>query len=165
MKKVKFGQTTKLLLIEEETLFSQGDEGSDAYMIISGRMNVFVDKKRVGSMTDGEVFGELALLLNQRRSATIITITPTELIQITNDDLNRIINSASEETKKMIIQLCEALSKRQEFQKVPFSENDLMKKEFGSYGEINNKWTSEDAKGFIKVISNQNKIYHYVNNK
>ena len=43
--------------------------------------------------------------------------------------------------------------------------NDLMKKEFGSYGEINNKWTSEDAKGFIKVISNQNKIYHYVNNK
>jgi len=45
------------------------------------------------------------------------------------------------------------------------SENDLMKKEFGSYGEINNKWTSEDAKGFIKVISNQNKIYHYVNNK
>jgi len=127
MKKVKYGQTTKLLLIEEETLFSQGDEGSEAYMIVSGRMNVFVDNKRVGSMNDGEVFGELALLLNQRRSATIVTITPTELIQITNDDLNRIINSASEETKKMILQLCEALSKRQEFQKVPFSENDLMK--------------------------------------
>ena len=127
MKKVKFGQTTKLLLIEEETLFSQGDEGSDAYMIVSGRMNVFVDNKRVGSMTDGEVFGELALLLNQRRSATIITITPTELIQITKDDLNRIIDSASEETKKMIMQLCEALSKREEFQKVPFSEDDLMK--------------------------------------
>ena len=127
MKKVKFGQTTKLLLIEEETLFSQGDEGSDAYMIVSGRMNVFVDKKRVGSMTDGEVFGELALLLKQKRSATIITTTPTELIQITKDDLNRIIDSASEETKKMIMQLCEALSKREEFQKVPFSEDDLMK--------------------------------------
>ena len=127
MKKVKFGQTTKLLLIEEETLFSQGDEGKEAYMIVSGRMNVFVDNKRVGSMTDGEVFGELALLLNQRRSATIITTTPTELIQITKDDLNRIIDSASEETKKMIMQLCEALSKREEFQKVPFSEDDLMK--------------------------------------
>ena len=127
MKKVKFAQTTKLLLIEEATLFSQGDEGSDAYMIVSGRMNVFVDKKRVGSMTDGEVFGELALLLNQRRSATIVTTTPTELIQITKDDLNRIIDSASEETKKMIMQLCEALSKREEFQKVPFSEDDLMK--------------------------------------
>ena len=127
MKKVKFGQTTKLLLIEEETLFSQGDEGKEAYMIVSGRMNVFVDNKRVGSMSDGEVFGELALLLSQKRSATIVTTTPTELIEITKDDLDRIVDSASENTKKMIMQLCEALSKREEFQKVPFSENDLMK--------------------------------------
>tara|TARA_B100000524_G_C23567373_1_gene340551 strand:- start:196 stop:663 length:468 start_codon:yes stop_codon:yes gene_type:complete len=127
MKKVKFGQTTKLLLIEEETLFSQGDEGSEAYMIVSGRLSVFVDNKRVGSMSDGEVFGELALLLNQKRSATIVSLIPTELIEITKDGLDIIIDSASAETKKMIMQLCEALSKREEFQKVPFSENDLMK--------------------------------------
>ncbi len=127
MKKVKFGQTTKLLLTQEETLFSQGDEGSEAYMIVSGRLNVFVDDKRVGSMSDGEVFGELALLLNQKRSATIISTTATELIEITKDGLSNIINSASNDTKLMIMQLCEALSKREEFQKVPFSENDLMK--------------------------------------
>ena len=41
--------------------------------------------------------------------------------------MDKIIDSASENTKKMIMQLCDALSKRQEFQKVPFSENDLMK--------------------------------------
>ena len=127
MKKVKFGQTTKLLLTQEETLFSQGDEGSEAYMIVSGRLNVFVDEKRVGSMSDGEVFGELALLLNQKRSATVISTTATELIEITKDGLSNIINSASNDTKVMIMQLCEALSKREEFQKVPFSENDLMK--------------------------------------
>ena len=45
MKKVKFGETTKLLPTEEETLFSQGDEGDKAYMIISGRLAVFVDNK------------------------------------------------------------------------------------------------------------------------
>lgn len=45
------------------------------------------------------------------------------------------------------------------------SDNDLMNSEFGSYGEENKKWSSEDAKGFIKIISNQNKIYQYVNNK
>ena len=108
-------------------MFSQGDEGKEAYMIVSGRMNVFVDNRRVGSMSDGEVFGELALLLSQKRSATIVTTTPTELIEITKDDLDRIVDSASEDTKKMIMQLCEALSKREEFQKVPFSEDDLMK--------------------------------------
>ena len=126
MKKVKFGETTKLLLTEEETLFNQGDKGDKAYMIISGRLTVLVDNVRVGSMSDGEVFGELALLLNQKRSATIISVTATELIEIDKNGLDKIIESASDGTKKMIFQLCEALSKREEFQKVPFSESDLM---------------------------------------
>ena len=95
-------------------------------MIISGRMSVLVDNIKVGSMSDGEVFGELALLLNQKRSATIVSITPTELIEIDKNGLEQIIKSASANTKKMIYQLCEALSKREEFQKVPFSESDLM---------------------------------------
>ena len=66
MKKIKFGETTKILLIEDETLFKQGETGDKAYMIISGRMSVLVDNIKVGSMSDGEVFGELALLLNQK---------------------------------------------------------------------------------------------------
>ena len=114
------------MLIEDETLFKQGETGDKAYMIISGRMSVLVDNIKVGSMSDGEVFGELALLLNQKRSATIVSITPTELIEIDKNGLEQIIKSASANTKKMIYQLCEALSKREEFQKVPFSESDLM---------------------------------------
>jgi argininosuccinate synthase len=45
------------------------------------------------------------------------------------------------------------------------SPHDLMNASFGSYGEMNKGWTADDAKGFIKIISNQNKIYQYVNNK
>lgn len=43
------------------------------------------------------------------------------------------------------------------------SPNDLMSATFGSYGEINKDWTAEDAKGFIKIMSNQNKIYQHIN--
>ncbi|MFL2578379.1 MAG: argininosuccinate synthase [Flavobacteriaceae bacterium] len=45
------------------------------------------------------------------------------------------------------------------------SEHDLMNAAFGSYGELNKGWTAEDAKGFIKLLSNQNKIYQFVNKK
>ena len=45
------------------------------------------------------------------------------------------------------------------------SQNDLMNPDFGSYGEINKKWTADEAKGFIKIFGNQNKIYHQVNSK
>lgn len=42
------------------------------------------------------------------------------------------------------------------------SKNDLMKSGFGKYGEENNAWTSEDAKGFIKILSNSGKVYQHI---
>jgi argininosuccinate synthase len=38
-----------------------------------------------------------------------------------------------------------------------------MDSKFGSYGEENKSWTADEAKGFIKIIGNQNKIYQQVN--
>ncbi|AUC82480.1 argininosuccinate synthase [Lacinutrix sp. Bg11-31] len=43
------------------------------------------------------------------------------------------------------------------------SKHDLMNAKFGSYGEENKGWTADEAKGFIKIIGNQNKIYQQVN--
>lgn len=43
------------------------------------------------------------------------------------------------------------------------SEHDLMKSDFGSYGEENKGWTADEAKGFIKIYGNQSKIYQNVN--
>ena len=43
------------------------------------------------------------------------------------------------------------------------SPHDLMNASFGNYGEMNKAWTADDAKGFIKILSNQNKIYNHVN--
>ncbi|MEP0262601.1 argininosuccinate synthase domain-containing protein [Dokdonia sp.] len=42
------------------------------------------------------------------------------------------------------------------------SKNDLMSTEFGSYGEMNTQWTAAEAKGFIKINGNQNKIYQQI---
>lgn len=45
------------------------------------------------------------------------------------------------------------------------SKHDMMNAKFGSYGEMNKGWTAEEAKGFIKILGNQNKIYYQVNDK
>ena len=45
------------------------------------------------------------------------------------------------------------------------SDHDLMKSEFGQYGEMNKGWTADDAKGFTKILANQLKIFHSVNSK
>jgi len=45
------------------------------------------------------------------------------------------------------------------------SEHDLMNSGFGQYGEVNNAWTADDAKGFIKIVGNAQNIYAHVNNE
>lgn len=40
------------------------------------------------------------------------------------------------------------------------SEFDMMQSKTAQYGEINNIWSSEDAKGFTKILATQMKIYH-----
>ncbi|MEN8764665.1 MAG: argininosuccinate synthase [Wenyingzhuangia sp.] len=43
------------------------------------------------------------------------------------------------------------------------SKYDLMASGFADYGEENNAWSSQDAKGFIKIYGMQNKIFYHVN--
>ncbi|MDR2498103.1 MAG: argininosuccinate synthase [Tannerellaceae bacterium] len=45
------------------------------------------------------------------------------------------------------------------------SENDLMKSDFGVYGEEQKAWSAEDVKGFTKILSNHLKVYHNVHKR
>ena len=40
------------------------------------------------------------------------------------------------------------------------AEGDLMKTDFGEYGEVNKAWTADDVKGFTKLMANPMKIYY-----
>lgn len=40
------------------------------------------------------------------------------------------------------------------------SDFDLMKTYFGEYGELSRAWTADDIKGFTRILGNQMKIYH-----
>ena len=42
------------------------------------------------------------------------------------------------------------------------SSFDLMKTDFGEYGEVNKAWTADDVKGFTKILGNQMKIFYNV---
>ena len=42
---------------------------------------------------------------------------------------------------------------------------DLMKTDFGEYGEVNKAWSADDVKGFTKILGNQMKIYHNVQSR
>lgn len=54
-----------------ETIIKQGDVGDHFYIVESGTFDIFVNDNRVASRGPGDSFGELALLYNCPRAATV----------------------------------------------------------------------------------------------
>ena len=72
----------------------EGDDSDSFYMIRNGRVKIFLsqsDGKEVtlGTQGPGEFFGELALLDESPRSASVITLEPCELTVVSGADFRR----------------------------------------------------------------------------
>jgi CRP-like cAMP-binding protein len=76
-----------------ETVFWKGEPGVGMYIVQKGKVAVFVGEDPthpdyvLATLQDGDFFGELALLDDSPRSASVAAIEPTELIGIFRPDL------------------------------------------------------------------------------
>ncbi|HTV27111.1 MAG TPA: patatin-like phospholipase family protein [Xanthobacteraceae bacterium] len=68
------------------TLFQQGDPASNMLLVTAGRLGIFVDvglgPQLVEQVRPGEFTGEMALISNEPRSATVVALRNTELISV-----------------------------------------------------------------------------------
>jgi len=63
----------------------QGEPGDRFYLIESGSADVFVDGVRVGNLSPGEFLGEIALLRNVPRTATVRAREDGALLALSRD--------------------------------------------------------------------------------
>ena len=84
-----------------ECAINQGEEGDSAFLIISGSFNVEIDNKVIGGMSSGEIFGELSLILGEKRKATVRAITGSELVEIDSFFLKEYFLSSQSSVKKV----------------------------------------------------------------
>ena len=64
----------------------QGDDGDCVYIVVSGELAVDVDGRPGSQLGPGEVFGEIALLRDVPRTATVRSVTAAELLTLGRDD-------------------------------------------------------------------------------
>ena len=58
-----------------EVIYKAGDESDFAYLLTKGEVEIISEKgTRVGFINENEVFGELSILLNTKRTVTAITL-------------------------------------------------------------------------------------------
>ncbi len=91
--------TKQISLDKGDVLIQEGDIGSDFYIIQSGSVEIF--KKRgehalsLTTLHVGDSLGELALLGDNTRSASVKTLEPCVLLKINVNDLKNIISDHS----------------------------------------------------------------------
>ena len=63
-------------------MITQGEEGREFYVLGSGELAVTIDGEPRPTLYAGESFGEIALLHNVPRTATVAAITPARVLEI-----------------------------------------------------------------------------------
>jgi CRP-like cAMP-binding protein len=77
-----------------DLLFKEGEPGTEMYILNSGTINVMVNNNKVASLSEqGTPIGEIALLLGEKRSATLEASSDVRLTKITREDLEFIAQS------------------------------------------------------------------------
>ena len=66
----------------DEIIFRQGEPGEHMYCVKSGKVQLTVDDAIVETLGPGGIFGEMALLEDEPRSATALALTTCELIKV-----------------------------------------------------------------------------------
>ena len=78
---------------EGTTLFKGGDPPASLYMVRSGEVEIFTQNRQgktvsLARLESGNFFGEIGPLFSKPRTANVRTTRPTELMEMTKEDLN-----------------------------------------------------------------------------
>jgi NADH:ubiquinone reductase (H+-translocating) len=82
---------------ENELIFSQGDVGDYLYIIVKGDVEIFKNENgkevKVAKLGKGEYFGEMALLSQEARTASVRCLTPVDVLALKKSDFGILISN------------------------------------------------------------------------
>ncbi|PRD42436.1 cyclic nucleotide-binding protein [Phyllobacterium phragmitis] len=97
-----------------QVLFRQGDEGDAAYVILSGTADILVDSDngqiKVAEAEPNAIVGEIAILCDVSRTATVRATAPLEVLRIRKDHFLRLLREFPEITIEILRVLADRLS-------------------------------------------------------
>jgi CRP/FNR family cyclic AMP-dependent transcriptional regulator len=81
---------TRVKLPEGWAPISEKTGADKAYIILNGTVSVRSHGEEVAQLGSGDIVGEAAILNHSLRTATIVALTPLELIHFTKDQLDQL---------------------------------------------------------------------------
>lgn len=94
-------QVRKHSLNQDEVLFHKGDVGDSLFIILSGRIKVFSlddqgEEVALNQVSAGEIIGEMSLLDYEPRSASVVALEKTTVLELGREDFMEILKRQPE---------------------------------------------------------------------
>lgn len=90
--------------VKDERIIEQGDDGDCLFVVEHGTMNCFKktgdEEKLVKTCNEGDAFGELALLYNCPRAASVVAADAVGLWQLDRETFNHIVRDAAQKRRE-----------------------------------------------------------------
>lgn len=74
------------------TLIEEGAKGREFFVLVEGTVDVNRDGRKLSTLGQGDFFGEMALVNEKPRSATVVATGPVRLLVITGQSFQRLLN-------------------------------------------------------------------------
>ena len=109
-KSVIMKEELKQRFLPDEYIFRQGEKGDKAYLLLDGRVAIEINDKKVAEISEMEVFGEMSLILQKPRTASIKALKPTIVLPIDKKILEELLTQAPPVVSSLVKQLAYRLS-------------------------------------------------------
>jgi CRP/FNR family cyclic AMP-dependent transcriptional regulator len=87
------GHARRLSLAPGQTLLREGEEGDDVLLVTEGQASVSVAGMLIGTIGPGDCVGEMSLLDNAPRSATVMSVAPLRALVIPADHFRSLLRT------------------------------------------------------------------------
>jgi CRP-like cAMP-binding protein len=77
----------------QELIFKKGDDGDEMYIIINGEVRVHDGNHVIVKLKAGDIFGEYALIDNEKRSASVTAETVCEFLVLKRADFSMMVST------------------------------------------------------------------------
>jgi CRP/FNR family cyclic AMP-dependent transcriptional regulator len=95
---------------EGKVLIQEGRPGREFFVLVEGRVDVSRKGSSIDMMQSGDFFGEVALVSDVPRNATVTALTPIDVLVITERDFRRLLAESPEIQRKVLVALADRLS-------------------------------------------------------
>ena len=116
-----FGDTNRLLEKYGEVhpsghvLIAEGDQSRTAYFLYAGRALVYKNteegRRRLGELNEGQLFGEMAYLLNETRTASVVADTELTVLALPPQIMEELMQHSAPLARRIIDTLCQRLER------------------------------------------------------